>query len=197
MDTENKQLMIEAKEALSGKWVLAIGTILIYSLILGGVGIVLPIAGSIAALIIAGPMVLGLSIFLLAIARKEEARLEQIFKGFENFGNSLAAYLLMVVFVFLWTLLLVVPGIIMAIAYSQTFFIMADDKNIGPMDALRKSKKMMDGYKWKYVCLFFRFFGWILLCMLTFGLGFIILAPYMYVAYANFYNDIKDRELPE
>lgn len=195
MNTENIQLMRQAKEALAGKWGLAIGTFLIYMLIIGGVQVV-PFAGSIAVLIIGGPMALGIAIFSLAIARKEDSRLEQIFKGFDNFGNSLAAYLLMMVFVFLWMLLLIVPGIIMAIAYSQTFFIMADDNQIGPMDALRKSKKMMDGYKWKYFCLGLRFIGWFLLCILTLGLGFIFLTPYLYVSFANFYNDIKDRELP-
>lgn len=56
----------------------------------------------------------------------------------------------MVIFIFLWTLLLVVPGIIAAISYSQTFYIIAEDSSIGPMDALRKSREMMDGYKWKY-----------------------------------------------
>jgi len=183
--------MQKAYEALSGKWGLAVGTFFIYILILGGIQVV-PIVGSIAALIIAGPMALGLVIFTLSISRNKEAKLGQIFEGFDNFGTSLGAYLLMLVFIILWMLLLIVPGIIAAISYSQTFFIIADDNTIGADEAIDKSKAMMDGYKVKYFLLCLRFIGWILLCILTLGIGFLWLMPYMYVTFANFYDDIKD-----
>ncbi len=194
MTKENTTLMAQAREQLSGNWGLAIGTFIVYQIILS-VGQFIPFVGLIALLVIAGPMYLGIILFSLAIARKEEARLEMIFVGFQNFGNAVGAYLLMVLFVFLWTLLFIIPGIIAAIAYSQTFFILADDPTISPMDALKKSKEMMDGYKFKYFCLQLRFFGLALLCILTLGIGFLWLAPYMYVTYANFYEDIKDKPI--
>ena len=100
----------------------------------------------------------------------------------------------MVVFVFLWALLLIIPGIIAAIAYSQTFYILAEDDTIGSMDALRKSKEMMIGYKWKYFCLGLRFIGWALLCVLTLGIGFLWLSPYIQVSYAKFYEDLKTNQ---
>jgi len=191
MKTENKNLMRMAKESLKGKWGLAVGTFVIYALIMGSFGWV-PYAGPAATLVLGGPFLLGITIFSLNISRNNDPKLEQLFHGFRNFGTSIGAYLLMVLFIFLWTLLLIVPGIIAAISYSMTFFIIADDPAIAPMDALKKSKKMMYGNKWKLFCLYFRFFGWFLLCILTFGVGFLWLIPYMRVSFAKFYDDIKD-----
>ncbi|MDB4205260.1 DUF975 family protein [Polaribacter sp.] len=65
----------------------------------------------------------------------------------------------MLLFTFLWTLLLIIPGIIAVLSYSMTFYILADNNSIGAMEAIDKSKKMMDGYKWKYFCLGLRFIG--------------------------------------
>ena len=193
MITENAVLMRQARESLKGKWGLAIGTFLIYMLILGAVEIpihLIPPAG-IILIVIAGPLVVGLATFSLSISRNEEASVGQLFLGFSKFGVSLAAYLLVTVFVFLWLLLLIVPGIIMSIAYSMTFFIIAEDSSISAMDAIRKSKMMMDGYKWKYFCLCLRFIGWALLCILTLGIGFLWLIPYMYISMAKFYEEVK------
>jgi uncharacterized membrane protein len=192
MRTENKVLMAQARETLSGKWGLAIGVFVVYMLIMIGIQIV-PFFGAIAGLIIGGPMVLGIAIFSLSLSRKQDARLSQLFDGFNSFGLALGAYLLMVIFIILWMLLLIVPGIIAAISYAQTFYIIAEDKNIGAMEAIDKSKKMMYGYKWKYFCLGLRFIGWFLLCLLTAGIGFLWLAPYMQISYAKFYDDIKDQ----
>lgn len=193
MKTENVELMRQAREALRGKWGLAVGTFIVYILVIGvltGPVHFFPPSG-ILMLIIGGPMIVGISIFSLSIARNQEASLGQIFLGFNKFGTSLAAYLLVALFTFLWTLLLIVPGIIAAISYSMTYFIIAEDSNIGPMEAIDKSKKMMDGYKWKYFCLCLRFIGWALLCILTLGIGFLWLMPYIYVTMAKFYDDVK------
>lgn len=190
MVKENKELMAEARESLSGNWGLAIGTFLVYGIIISSLQFI-PVVGSVLALFIAGPMLVGVSMFSLSLSRSENARLEQIFEGFKNYGTVLGAYLLMVLFIFLWMLLLIIPGIIAAIAYSQTFYILAEDDTIGSMDALKKSKEMMDGYKWKYFCLGLRFIGWALLCILTLGIGFLWLSPYIQISYAKFYEDIK------
>ena len=190
MKTENKELMRQAKEALSGNWGLAIGTFVVYFLIITSIQVI-PVAGAIALLIITGPFALGLTIFSLSLSRKQDAELSQIFEGFKKFGVSLGAYLLMVIFIFLWMLLLIIPGIIAAIAYSQTYYIIAEDDSIGAMDAIKKSKQMMDGYKWKYFCLGLRFIGWGLLCILTLGIGFLWLIPYIQISFAKFYDDVK------
>jgi|TARA_B110000503_G_scaffold125198_1_gene192527 uncharacterized membrane protein len=193
MVKENKELMAEARESLSGNWGLAIGTFLVYGIIISSLQFI-PVVGSVLALFIAGPMLVGVSMFSLSLSRGENARLEQIFEGFKNYGTVLGAYLLMVLFIFLWVLLLIIPGIIAAIAYSQTFYILAEDDTIGSMDALKKSKEMMDGYKWKYFCLGLRFIGWALLCILTLGIGFLWLSPYIQISNAKFYEDLKNNQ---
>jgi len=195
MKTENVVLMLMARESLKGKWGLAIGTLVVYMLIVVVLQII-PIVGPIASLIVGGPFAVGLAIFSLSISRNQDTKLEQIFQGFNNFGTALGAYLLMVLFILLWMLLLIIPGIIAAISYSMTFYILADDNSIGAMDAIDKSKKMMDGYKWKYFCLGLRFLGWALLCILTLGIGFLWLMPYMQVSMAKFYDDVKTNSMP-
>jgi uncharacterized membrane protein len=194
MKTENVVLMQMAKESLKGKWGLAIGTIVVYILISVALQLI-PYVGPIASLIISGPFALGLAYFSLSISRNQNPKLENIFQGFNNFGTALGAYLLMILFIILWALLLIVPGIIAAISYSMTFYIIADDNSIGAMEAIDKSKKMMDGYKLKYFYLGLRFFGLGLLCILTLGIGFLWLMPYMQVSMAKFYDDVKANSL--
>tara|TARA_B110000027_G_scaffold64896_1_gene69557 strand:- start:403 stop:984 length:582 start_codon:yes stop_codon:yes gene_type:complete len=193
MKTENLVLMQMARKSLKEKWGLAVGTFVVYMLIIGAIQATtefFPLAG-LLLLAISGPMALGIAIFSINISRNQDARLEQIFQGFNNFSTSLGAYLLMLLFIFLWTLLLIIPGIIAVLSYSMTFYILADDNSIGAMEAINKSKKMMNGYKWKYFCLGLRFIGWSLLCILTLGIGFLWLLPYMQVSMVKFYDDIK------
>jgi uncharacterized membrane protein len=190
MKTLNAELMRMARESLKGKWGLAIAAFVIYFAI-SLVAQFIPILGIFINLIIIGPLVLGLSVFTLNLSRNQDARIEQLFEGFNNFVNALGTYLLMVVFIFLWMLLLIVPGIIAALSYSMAFYILADDPKVGPMEAIDKSKKMMYGYKWKLFCLYCRFIGWALLCILTLGIGFLWLGPYVMVSSAKFYDDIK------
>jgi uncharacterized membrane protein len=194
MKTENVVLMQMARESLKGKWGLAIGTLVVYFLIAMVIQII-PSVGPIASLIMSGPFALGLAVFSLSLSRNQDAKLEQIFQGFNNFGTALGAYLLMILFTVLWSLLLIIPGIIAAISYSMTFYILADDNSIGAMDAIDKSKKMMNGYKWKCFCLGLRFYGLALLCILTLGIGFLWLVPYMQVSMAKFYDDVKANSL--
>jgi uncharacterized membrane protein len=99
----------------------------------------------------------------------------------------------MALFVFLWSLLLIIPGIIAALSYAMAFYILADDKEktVKAMEAIDKSKVMMYGYNWKLFCLGLRFFLLSLLCILTLGIGFLWLMPYMQVSLAKFYDDVK------
>lgn len=188
-NTENRILMAQARESLKGKWGLAIGAWFVVMLI----NVVTQAFGSVGALVslvITGPLSLGWVGFLLALSRNQNPRFEQIFEGFNRFGTALGAYLLTLLFIILWMLLLIIPGIMAALSYSQTFYILSEDPSIGAMDAIRKSKEMMYGNRWKLFCLGLRFIGWALLCILTFGIGFFWLAPYMAVSMAKFYDDL-------
>ena len=192
MATENAVLMAQARKSLQGRWGLAVGGVLIYYIVSFIIGFV-PILGVIASLILTGPLVLGFTYFMMTLAREQEARIEQIFDGFKLFGPALATYLLMAVFVFLWTLLLIIPGIIAAFNYSMSFYILADDNSLSATEAIDRSKAMMNGHKWKLFCLGCRFIGWALLCTLTIGIGFLWLAPYAGVSMVKFYDDIKPK----
>ncbi len=89
-------------------------------------------------------------------------------------------------------LLLIIPGIIATFRYAMAFFIIADDEDCGPLEAITRSKEMMKGNKWKFFCLNWRFFGWSLLAVFfTFGIGFLWIVPYMQTSFAKFYEDVK------
>jgi uncharacterized membrane protein len=189
--TENRVLMAQGRESLKGKWGLGIGTTVVFMLVMIAIQLI-PVAGWIISILISGPMSIGLVSFALSLSRKQDAMLSQIFSGFQKFGVGLGTYLLLLIFVVLWSLLLIIPGIIAAISYSMTYYIIAENDSIGPLEAITKSKEMMRGNKWKFFCLGFRFVGWALLCILTIGIGFLWLFPYMIVSFAQFYDDLKE-----
>ena len=193
--TPNGRLTEQARELLRGKWGLPIGFSLLLILLIMAAGM-LPCVGDIGSLILGGPLQLGGIIFYMTFARRGNAVLGMLFAGFKNFGNALGAFLLIAIFVLLWALLLIIPGIIAALAYSQAFYLMADDRSLGPMEAIRKSKQIMRGCKGKLFCLGLRFFCWSLLCILTLGIGYLWLMPYASVAYARFYDDLQPPILP-
>jgi uncharacterized membrane protein len=195
MLTLNRDLMVQAREALRGRWGLAVGGNVIY-LILGVLIQCIPLVGWIGGLIIGGPLLLGLAGFFLTFSRKEEAKLSQLFDGFQNFPRALIAYILMVLFIFLWALLFIIPGIVAALSYSQTFFLLSENPQMEGLDLLRKSKALMRGNRWKLFCLFWRFFGWCLLGILSLGIGFLWIMPYIQTTMARFYDDLKAVDAP-
>jgi uncharacterized membrane protein len=188
--TENKEIMAKARDSLSGRWGFIIGVFAIYMIILIVVQLV-PIAGPFLGILIGGSMAIGAAIISLAVSRKQECELSQLFAGFNRFGTGLAAHFLQGLFIILWSFLLIVPGIMAAISYAMTYFIIVEDDSIGALDAIAKSKKMMHGNKWKFFCLGLRFFGWSLLACLTLGIGFLWVTPYYAISAAQFYDEIK------
>jgi len=187
--TPNAELMAQAREQLSGHWGRPITVsllIFLISLLASGV----PRFGGLLCLLIAGPLKLGSAVFYLSFTRNRSGRVAMALKGFQNFGRALGAHLLKELFVFLWSLLLIVPGIIARMAYSQTFYLLADNPRLGPSEAISTSKRMMKGHKLRYAYLQARFVGWIILGFLTLGIGFIWIVPYMQTSFARFYDDL-------
>lgn len=84
-----------------------------------------------------------------------------------------------------------VPAIIAQYRYSMTYFVVGEMPGIGALEAIRHSTRMMSGNKWKLFCLQWRFFGWGLLCCLTFGIGFLWLVPYIMTSLGCFYDDLR------
>ena len=196
---ENSKIMKEAYASLKGKWGLAIGGNLLVALIsiavalVGWVTVGEDWGANITSVIFAPPLAIGLCIFSLNISRDNNPKIDNLFIPFKtNWVNAILAYFMMGVLVAVGFILLIIPGIIAALMFSQVFFIMGEDKEIGAYDALVKSMNMMKGYKWKFFRIALRIMGLAILCIFTLGIGFIWLLPYQNVVYAKFYDDIKD-----
>jgi len=160
--------------------------------------IVLAVSGAsyplIVGLIVVGPLTVGLSYYLLDIVQTNHKgdNYELLIEGFKkSLVASIVSNLLTMIFIFLWSLLLIIPGIIKALSYSMTPYIIADNPEIDGMVAIDKSREMMRGNKTRLFFLYFSFIGWFILCLFTFGIGFFFLAPYIKTTVANFYVDIR------
>ena len=189
--TTNQDLMTLARQQLKGMWALGVGVTVI-TFAISGVLSLIPKVGWIINIIIAGPLMIGVVMFYLTVAQKQSApRVGQIFEGFNYFGAGFVAFLLMTIFILLWTLLLIIPGILAGLSYAMTYFILAENPQTRGLEAIRKSKAMMKGYRWKLFCLGLRFIGWLILGILSLGIGFLWINPYFWTSLANFYIDIK------
>ena len=89
------------------------------------------------------------------------------------------------------SLLLVIPAVIFYYMFSQIFYLLADNPQIGAVEVLKKSAEMMKGYKWKLFCLHLSFIGWYLLGIVTLGIAFIWVGPYIKTANTIFYENLK------
>jgi uncharacterized membrane protein len=172
---------------LSGNWTTAVVAYLIYSVLLG----VLSSTG-VGTLIFSGAMSVGMSIVLMQISRAGTSKIESLFDGFrKGLGNNIVAGILVSLFTFLWSLLLIIPGIVKSYSYAMTFYILADNPDMAPTEAINKSKEMMKGNKWRLFCLDFSFIGWYLLSILTLGILLLWVNPYSMQARVEFYESLK------
>lgn len=185
------------RQALSGRWSMAVlGTILLSALT------ALPILlfsfifdinsldyiSDLYAMLISGPLSLGYIMFIQAIFRRNNTSPMEIFNGFERFGKALGLFLLMNILILLWSLLFIIPGIIASYRYALAFYIMADHPEMGILEIIGESKRLMRGNKWKLFCLHISFIGWILLTILTAGIGYFWLLPYITASTVGFYE---------
>lgn len=136
----------------------------------------------------------GLAYYMVNFINDRKYELKDLFHFFNDFARIFLTRILESVFVFLWTLLLIIPGIIKSIAYSLVPLILADDKykDLGYMEILKKSEEMMNGHKKDYFVLLLSFIGWHLLAIFTLGLLEIWIMPYQATAKYKFLNDIKN-----
>lgn len=147
------------------------------------------------------PFSFAVSWFFLNLARGERSEISYIFSNYKNAKFSLkliGVTIVQGIFVFLWSLLLIIPGIIKSISYSQVCFILRDHPEMGILEAITESKTKMYGLKWKFFLLTLSFIGWGILAILTIGIGFLWLIPYYLTSLATFYEDhIADKNLTE
>lgn len=213
-----KGIRATARRNLSGKWGISIG-VAVVACLLGGlvtgqtflpdvtreleesrdlisVGSVLRISVTggllgFAAFLIGGTIELGYARFLLKQHDGQDIAFNDLFSQFHRFGQGFAQHFLRVLYVFLWMLLLIIPGFIKSYSYSMTPFIMAENPDLSASEAINRSKAMMDGHKLELFVLNLTFLGWMILCAMTLNLGNLFLNPYKNAAHAAFYRQIS------
>lgn len=146
---------------------------------------------SLAQFVVGGAVELGMCAYFSKRALGENADIKDEFSYFQYFGKALGLRIVTSIFIFLWTLLLVVPGIIASYRYAMATYILAEHPEMGIMEAIEASKQMMDGNKWALFCLDFSFIGWALLSACTLGIGDLFLNPYTRMATAHFYLNLS------
>lgn len=116
--------------------------------------------------------------------------------GFGNWLHVVWGMILSTIYIFLWTLLLIIPGIIKSYSYALTPYILVEHPEMSANEAIEESMRLMDGHKFDLFYLQLSFIGWAILSILSLGLGFIWLIPYQMTAQAAFYRDIKNEAMP-
>lgn len=138
------------------------------------------------------PLSYGILVLFLDFARGEKIEYTKLFDGYKyGFQRIFTTGLLQMIYLVLWYLLFIIPGIVKSYSYSMTYYILKDEPELKNNTAIEKSMQMMDGHKMDLFLLHLSFIGWAILCCLTAGIGFIFLIPYMYTAQAHFYEDLK------
>lgn len=211
----------EARAGLNGRWGVAIGTGLVAGLLGAGSNsfrtpnfewknnynfnseyamMILPIILGIASIVmlyalvtifLGGAINLGYCRFNKNLINDTNPQFRDLFSRFHIFWKGFGLQFMMGLFTFLWTLLFIIPGIIAAYRYAMAPYILDDNPDMPVMEAISRSKEMMDGNKWRLFCLDISFIGWSILSALTCGIGYLWLGPYMAAARAAFYNEVS------
>lgn len=152
------------------------------------------IVGVIVAIVLHGPLLYGMARTQIECVENQKWDILHVFCGFsEDFGQSVLLGFLRELFIALWSLLLVVPGIVKSYSYAMAFYIRQEKggAKTEAIDCITQSRKMMDGHKWQLFCLDLSFIGWYIVGALCFGFGVLFVMPYHEVARANFYEALK------
>lgn len=193
----NSEIKNIAYQALQGKWaIFALITFVYMFLIYIGSSISFLIDNNIPNylwMILTLPLGWGIMVIFLRNLRKEKKiQIENLFDGYNDFVRISGTGFLMVIYIFLWSLLLVIPGIVKVYSYLLTYYILKDNPKLSMNAAIERSMAMMKGHKMQAFLLTLSFIGWLMLAILTCGIGLLFLIPYIYSSFAALYEDIKD-----
>ena len=169
-------------------------TMALGALVLNGVVIISSIIGALFSIFVTNAITVGLSNYFIKNTDSKPS-FADVFSGFKaKYGRNIGTLLLVGIKTVLWTCLFIIPGIIKSFEYAIIPYILADDAEISSKDAFKKAKQMMRGNKWRLFKLEFSFIGWIILCVLTLGIGTFFLIPYVDAAMAEFYVELKNKQ---
>ncbi|MBR3812412.1 MAG: DUF975 family protein [Spirochaetaceae bacterium] len=195
-----------AKEKLRGTWfpTAAIITVIYFAVaallyrLADKDNYTMSIVALILNIVVAGVFTIATAHFYLEYIKLEPGKKPEFstfIDGFNNYLKGILGYLWMYLWVFLWTLCFIIPGIIKAIAYSQMFYILAENPDISVSKAMRMSIEMTKGHKTDLFVTALSFIGWALLSCLTAGILLIWVVPYMNLTFANIYQYLKSEAL--
>ena len=153
--------------------------------------------GAFASLLITGPLAAGTALLAVSVIRGNNVSVEMQFSGFKNFVKTFLLNLINGIFIFLWSLLFFIPGIIKTFSYSMSYYVLLDNPSMSSNDARKRSMEIMAGNKWRLFCLEFSFIGWGILCLLTLGILSFWVSPYMESAKAAFYQSLVKKDEAE
>ena len=147
----------------------------------------------ILGVLVLGPLNMGLAYICKQVDKKGEVDLEKLFDGFKQFGSAVVLELLLTLYLVLWSLL-IIPVFIKIYSYSMAYFIQQDNPDMSANDCITESRRIMNGNKWKLFCLDLSYLGWIILCILTFGILIFWVSPKMQQAKYLFYLHITGKD---
>ena len=185
------ELKTRAKQMMKGNLGMLIVCMIIVGAVEGVANAVFAPVGVAVSACVTGPLLLGTAYVYLNIARGYTPSVKVLFSGFGRFVDALVLMILRSIFIFLWSLLFVIPGIIKAISYSQAFYVLAEHPEMGGKEALDESIAIMDGHKMEYFMLGISFIPWIFLIAVTFGIASFFVVPYMETTYTCFYLKVR------
>jgi len=189
---ERIKLKSMAKEQIKGNIPILFLCMLLIVVISAGISYLVPILGTIVISFVTPALTLGMISIYMGLAHGEKPKFEGLFSGMPVFIKAFLLQLVTGLFVFLWSLLLFVPGIIKGIAYMFAPYALAENHETGVMEALDISKKITQGHKMELFILSLSFFPWILLVMVTFGIAAVYVIPYVQMTLVNAYYDLKN-----
>ena len=169
-------------------WLMALLILLIQSAILS----VASYCGGIPAMLIEGPLGVGVAFVFISLMRgKNKIDIEDMFKGFrDNLGRNLLLGFLANLFVALWSLLFIIPGIVKLYAYSMAYYIANEHPEYDWKACLDESQRLTRGHKLDLFVLDLSFIGWYIVGSLCLGIGVLWVAPYHTCAKINYFDAI-------
>ena len=200
----NVELRHAAREVIRGKWLAGVAITLVYGLLYGLISsfsvanvddeVVFSLLTLLAAIVVGYPLTLGYAMVWLNVARNNShPEVKDLFDGFTRryHRSAMGTLLLQNIYTVLWTLLLIVPGIIKSIEYAMTPFIVADEPELGCNEAIEKSMAMMRGHRWQLFKMYLGMIGWMILGVFTCYIAWLWIVPYYQMVFAKFYLELK------
>ena len=172
------------------------GAIVMFLAIFGIIIVLIMIIGALLSIFVLNPLRVGGYNYFNRL-HEGTSRFANIFGGFKHghYKASVRNMFLKDLYEFLWSLLFIIPGIIKSYSYWMVPYLTADNPNLSASRAFEISKKTMKGDKWRTFVLQLSFIGWVLLCILSFGIGAYFLAPYQEATFAELYAALKQKAI--